>query len=71
MNRAPEPLVTQEDLSIQEVYTQQWEPKTSNSARAAGIAFVSDWVVFLVLNFLGSGFDIWVSRERKFDPYLR
>ena len=25
------------ELSIQEVYTQQWEPKTSNSARTAGI----------------------------------
>lgn len=71
MSRAPEPLATQEDLSIQEVYTQRWEPKTSNSARAAGIAFVGDGVVFLVLNFLGSDFEIWVSREGNFDPYLR
>jgi hypothetical protein len=41
-----------------------WEPKTSTSVRAAG-------VVFLVLNFRGSGFEIWVSREGKFDPDLR
>ncbi|MFD1588234.1 hypothetical protein ACFR9U_14730 [Halorientalis brevis] len=67
MGRALEPLATQEDLSIQEVYTQQWEPKTGNSARAAGTGFVGDWVVFLVL---GSGFEIWVSREGKFDPHL-
>ncbi|GAB3328831.1 hypothetical protein GCM10027355_34460 [Haloplanus salinarum] len=30
-SRAPEPLATREDLSIQAVYTQQWEPKTSNN----------------------------------------
>ena len=71
MSRAPEPLATQEDLSIQEVYTQRWEPKTSNNARAAGIVFVGDGIVFLVLNFLRSGFEIWVGREGKFGPYLR
>ncbi|WP_415380465.1 hypothetical protein [Halosimplex sp. TS25] len=42
MGRAPESLATQEALSIQKVYTQQWEPKTSNSSRAAGIASVGD-----------------------------
>ncbi|MFO7926026.1 MAG: hypothetical protein ACQET5_14930 [Halobacteriota archaeon] len=61
-------MATQEGLSIQEVYTQRWEPKTSNNARATGIAFVGDWVVFLVL---WGGFEIWVSREGKFDPPLR
>lgn len=71
MSRAPEPLATQEDLSIQEVYTQRWEPKTSNNARAAGIVFVGDGIVFLVLNFLRSGFEIGVGREGKFGPYLR
>jgi hypothetical protein len=71
MSRAPEPLATQEALSIQEVDTQQWEPKTSNSARATGIAFVGDEAVFLILNVLGSGFKIWVSRDGKFDPHLR
>ncbi len=71
MSRAPEPLATQEDLSIQEVYTQRWEPKTSNNTRAAGIVFVGDGIVFLVLDFLRSGFEIWVGREGKFGPYLR
>ncbi len=53
MSRAPEPLVTREYISIQEVYTQRWEPKTSTSAKAAGIAFIDNGVVFLVLNFPG------------------